>query len=100
MFQEYPLGYWRLSQKLDSHCAYSYISIQRKTTALYLHSLGSARDPEKQIINHEIFKNLFFLYSFSKFSRVSPLLQGKMDNFLQFKLHLNSIWLHRVAILN
>ena len=82
MFQEYPLGYWRLSQKLDSHYGYSYISIQRKTTALYLHSLGSAHDPEKQIINHEIFKNLFFLYSFFHVFEGLPSSSGKSGQLL------------------
>ena len=33
------------------------------------------------------FYHLFFFNSFSKFSRVSPLLQGTMDNFLYSTLH-------------
>ena len=42
-------------------------------------------------------KYLFFFNSFSKFSRVSPLLQGKMDNFLHFTLHFNSTWLPKAS---
>ena len=35
-------------------------------------------------------KYLFFFNSFSKFLRVSPLLKGKMDNFLHSTLYSNS----------
>ena len=48
--------------------------------------------PEGKFKTH----HLFFFNSFSKFSRVSPLLQGAMDNFLYFTLHFNTIWLSNV----
>ena len=38
-----------------------------------------------------------FFNSFSKFSRVSPLLQGTTDNYLHSTLHSNTIWLPNVG---
>ena len=51
-------------------------------------SLNARSTPMQLVYKNED----ILLYSFSKFSRVSPLLQGTMDNFLYFTLYFHINW--------